>query len=77
MTNTLIEKLARHCAQTVVGMKGVQRDRAVMVYWNGAIGALDAVGDMENRDWVARVGWMLLSARGYSEIERILGKTAA
>lgn len=68
MTETTITKLARHCQLSVEGMKGVARDRAVIQYWNGAIGALHSV-DHPDKDWVSRVGHLLVSTRGYSYIE--------
>ena len=73
MTDTVIVKLADHCRKAMEGTKGKQRDRLTVQYWNGAIGALHAVGH-EDKDWVSRVGWTLIATRGYAEIEDILRK---
>lgn len=71
MTDTTIVKLARHCKLSVEGLRAGAREKAVIQYWNGAIGALHSVGH-EDADWVSRVGHLLISTRGYSEIERIV-----
>lgn len=68
MSETIITKLARHCQLSVEDLKGVKRDRAVVQYWNGAIGALHGVGHPD-KDWVSRVGHLLVSTRGYSYIQ--------
>jgi hypothetical protein len=73
MTETIITKLARHCQISVEGLKGKARDRAVIQYWNGAIGALHSVG-YSDADWVSRVGHLLIASRGYREIENIIKK---
>jgi hypothetical protein len=71
MEDTTIVKLARHCQLSVEGLKGKDRDRAVIQYWNGAIGALHSVEHLD-ADWVSRVGHLLIATRGYAQIESLV-----
>lgn len=69
---TIIQQLAMGFIgrSQALGLKGKARDRALMDYWAGAYSALRDTGH-EHADWVGRVGAMILSVRGYSELERL------
>lgn len=71
MADTTIVKLARHCQLSVQHLRAGSREKAVIQYWNGAIGALHSV-EHPDADWVSRVGHLLIATRGYAEIERIV-----
>ena len=70
---TIIQQLATGFIERseALGLKGKARDRALMDYWAGAYLALVET-DHGDADWVGRVGVMVLSVRGYSELERLM-----
>ena len=71
-----VGKVASHVKQYVDQFdlpKGSKRDEKTIAAWAGAYIGLCAAGH-EDAEWVGRVGVLLLSPRGYSELENIIRK---
>lgn len=54
-------------------LKGTKRDEKTKAAWVGAYLGLCAAGH-EDAEWVGQVGALLISTRGYSELDNIIRK---
>lgn len=57
-------------------LKGKRRDNALMDFWAGAFCALAMAGHEDAAQNVARLMAMVLSVRGYQELDRIIESAA-